>query len=1734
MARSAACENIKNIMGVDKQNLLRAKIAEQQAYWLGQLGGKLPELEIASDYSRAQKKSRGGAPGSASAPDNGFGLKSGRYFRRGTTERSLDKSIYIELARYEKSEGVNLFSALLAAFYLILQRYSASAEIVVGSLSADSLRNPEQANSETFVNPIALRANLSEAESAKNLLKRVAEIVAEAAAHRDYPYQSLLEDLAAEQKSRPAPFSVMLVLLNAPTGISPQPIEPENLAAISDYREKCDLVVLVAEVERSLKIECDYNAIAFDTQKIARMLGHFQTALEGIVVNPEKPIGELPLLTEQERHQILVEWNQTERDYSQTQCIHHLFERQVELTPEAVAAVFEGDRLSYRRLNEKANQVAHYLQAIGVEPEDLVGICVDRSLEMLVGILGILKAGGAYLPLDPAYPQERLAYMLKDAEVRTVLTQEKVKGKIQEIAIDRDEIRWLCLDSQWEAIAKHSRSNPTSRVQPQNLAYIIYTSGSTGKPKGVLVCHQNLVSSTTARFHYYKEPLTAYLLLSSCAFDSSVAGIFWTLCAGGNLVLPEPKLQQDPQELAKLIEGQRISHLLCLPSLYQLILEQSRPEQIVSLEAIIVAGERCPQEAIALHCDRLKNASMYNEYGPTEATVWCSVYKCQAEEKYIRVPIGRAIANTQIYILDRHLQPVPIGVSGEIYIGGAGITRGYLNRPELTLEKFIPNPFSDDPESRLYKTGDLARYLPDGNLEFLGRLDNQVKIRGFRIELGEIEAALSQHPGVQQTTVIVREDVADDKRLVAYIVPRSAAESQATVEEERVRQWEEIWDEAYKKPSQEWDASLHIGGWNDSYTGKALPTEQVEEWVEDTVARILELQPQCILEIGCGTGMLLFRIAPHCDRYIGTDLSSEAICYIDRQIQSRDLASKVALHTTPAHELETIEKGSFDVAVINSVIPMFPSMDYLVGVLDRLTESIAPGGRIFLGDLESLPLLEVFHTSVQLYQAPASLSTIALRQRIEQRTAEEKKLLIDPAFFMALSIRLPQISDVEIQIKRGRACNELTKFRYDVVLYIGSTVKKSTVEPLQLDWQTDKLTVDAVRSRLDRSDLDLLKINRVPNARIWQDIQAVSLLSNPDCLQTAGELRQSLLEGGIEPEDWWDLESQVPYTVKITWSGDGSDGCYDVLFLRKGLEATIKGIVPTFSHQRDRQPWSAYANNPMESQEALGAKLRTFLKQKLPDYMIPSAFVFLDAFPLTANGKVDRRSLPAPQKTRPLLEQEFVAPRTAVEMELARIWTEVIDISPIGALDNFSELGGHSLTIVQLLSRVEEHFGVKLPLHSFFEDPTISGMASALETLRHSHATSPLNGMSVTDMLAEATLEPSIRALAGSKVALKDPKGIFLTGGTGFLGAFLLLELLEQTHANIYCLVRNCNSLAEGKQKIEANLKHRRLDSILGNEDFLARIVPVLGDLSQPLLGLEEEQFYQLGEEIDVIYHAGAWVNIIYPYIAMRDANVRGTREILRLASTIKVKPVHYISTVGVFESPRYCGMKAAIQENDSLLECGEVYGGYCQSKWISEKMIKMAIEREIPATIYRPGFIAGHSQTGASNTEDLFSRLVKCFTQMGCAPKFDDTIVMDVTPVDYMSRALVRLSMQEDSLGEIFHLVNPQPFSWNGIFAKITALGYPIDLIEYDRWLDRLEEVNGTGSNEELGPVLPLLTEMMPGSDRTYLEMSSVVMRFDCQNTLRGLAGTSISCPSVDANLLSNYLFYYEAISFL
>ncbi|MBE9125474.1 amino acid adenylation domain-containing protein [Coleofasciculus sp. LEGE 07092] len=560
------------------------------------------------------------------------------------------------------------------------------------------------------------------------------------------------------------------------------PIIVEQVASLDDYKQKSEQNALTLVIpENGKKCYWVYDATTYTDDSIDRIVEQFTIFVQSIVAAPSQDICDLQLLSDAERHKLLVEWNASQTEYPVDQCIHQLFEQQVDRTPDAIAVMFKDQKLTYRELNTKANQLAHNLQQLGVKPEVLVGICVERSLEMIVGLLGILKAGGAYVPLDPVYPMERLAYMVSDAQVQVLLTQEKLLPLLsQQIA------HIICLDTSC-GDSNESKENLPHSIQPDHLAYTIYTSGSTGKPKGVLISHRSLVNFTQAAISEYgisqSENPTGTLCdrilqFASISFDAAVEEIYPCLTTGGTLVLRTDEMLSSLSTFLKACQDWKLT-VLELPTAYwqQLVSELATTDIVLpeSLRLVIIGGEQVLPESVRMWQQQVGDCpQLLNTYGPTEGTVVATAYKVKASTPIKKeVPIGRALANVQTYILDRNLQPVPIGIPGELHIGGLGLARGYLNRPDLTQEKFIANPFSNDPNARLYKTGDRVRYLPDGNIEFIGRLDNQVKIRGFRIELGEIEAVLSQHPQVKEAVVIAREDQPGNKRLVAYFVSNS-------------------------------------------------------------------------------------------------------------------------------------------------------------------------------------------------------------------------------------------------------------------------------------------------------------------------------------------------------------------------------------------------------------------------------------------------------------------------------------------------------------------------------------------------------------------------------------------------------------------------------------------------------------------------------------------------------------------------------------------------------------------------------------------------------------------------------------------------------------------------------------------------------------------------------------------------------------------------------------------------
>lgn len=728
-----------------QRNWLQGEILHKQlAYWKQQLSGDLPVLNLPADYPRPAVQTYNGARISFEIP----------------------QELTQKLNKLSQQEGTTLFMTLLAAFKTLIYRYTGQEDILIGAPIANRDRAEIENLIGFFVNTLALRTSLSNNPTFKELLRRVRETALSAYAHQELPFEKLVEKLQPERDLSYSPlFQVSFALQNELTQTLELPELQLSLKEVDTKTAKFDLTLFLEETAQGLIGAFEYNTDLFKSSTIQRLIGHFQTLLTGIVANPEASISTLPLLTATEQHQLLLEWNNTGVDYPQDKCIHQLFEAQVEKTPDAVAVIFEDKQLTYQEVNYQANKLAKYLQTLGVKPESLVGICVERSLEMLIGILGILKAGGVYVPLEPSYPQDRLAFMLEDTQVPVLLTQTHLSKKLPE-----NRAKIICLDTDWQSLQVEAQS-PIQTLQninlnSSNLAYIMYTSGSTGKPKGVCITHQNVVRLVKENNYACLNAEQVFLQLAPIAFDASSFEIWGSLLNGAKLVILPP---QTPslQELAQAISKYQITTMWLTAGLFHQMVDE-HIEELKQLRQLLAGGDVLSVPHVQKLLQAAPELKLINGYGPTENTTFTCCYEVTESRQLINsVPIGRAIANTQVYILDSNLQPVPIGVAGELYIGGDGLARGYFNRPDLNAEKFLQLKHYS---KRLYKTGDLARYLPDGNIEFLGRIDQQVKIRGFRIELEEIEAVLCQHPEIQQAVVTVREDQPENKLLVAYVV----------------------------------------------------------------------------------------------------------------------------------------------------------------------------------------------------------------------------------------------------------------------------------------------------------------------------------------------------------------------------------------------------------------------------------------------------------------------------------------------------------------------------------------------------------------------------------------------------------------------------------------------------------------------------------------------------------------------------------------------------------------------------------------------------------------------------------------------------------------------------------------------------------------------------------------------------------------------------------------------------
>lgn len=1158
------------------QRLSDSKIESQLSYWQDNLAGAPAVLDLPIDHPRPAIQDFMGA----------------------SVEFELSAELTARVNDLASDFQTTPFVILMAAEAVLLSRSSRQKDLVLGTASAGRVHPEIEPLIGFFVNTLPIRIQLLSELSFGDLVQQIHTSTLQAHENAEIPFEKLVEEFAPSRDRSFSPiFQAALVMQNLPRDhklamdLKREPSLRVKPMLVDNGTAKYDLTFFLWEENAQLIGHVEYRSTLFEQTTIERMIDSFQVILDAATASPDCEVDRLPILSDKQHRQLIEDFNDTDEVYPGTQRLHELVEFQASIHSQKTAVVCQGREFTFDELMERSRIVARWLLQQGIRSESPVVICLPRSFELIAAILGVLKAGGSFVPVDPVYPKSRIDQII-DATSASI-----------------------CIDADWMEVHREMPEELVAYpdVQPADRAYIIFTSGSSGTPKGVEIEHRTIVNFIRAQIDRMKVSAEDRFLFGfSPAFDGALSEIFYSLSCGGTCVVVDSETMLDPQSLTQFLNQHRVTCSKFPPALMSML----NPGDLPNLKTVASAGDKMTGDLARGWLD--DDRRVFNGYGPTEVSVGCSMMPLHQNWHREKPPIGPPMNNMKMYVLDEHRRPVPIGVTGEIYIGGVGVGRGYLNSPEQTAAVFVPDRFSSTREARMYRTGDLGRWLSDGVVEFVGRADDQVSLRGYRIEPGEIAATLETLDSVRQATVIQRNDN-DTSQLVGYVVPQPnvvASDFSEASEADHVSQWRSLFEQTHKMAPPVLDPSFNVTGWISTYTGQPIPTNEMREWADGAVDRIRKIQPKRVLEIGCGTGLLLLKIAGQCESYVGSDLLESSLENIRADLKRNpSLQDKVSLHQAVADDFSHLRDERFDCIVLNSVVQYFPSLDYLERVLDRALGFLNPGGHLFLGDIRNLVLQKAMAESVERFRAETGLPDSELEHRIASRIEHEEELLIDPRWFDRLVEFHPRLYDSRVLQKAMQADNELSRYRYDVVLRVDDPI----ADPL-----LDDLKVGTYGSQL--------------------------------AVQRAG----------------------------VTVTAEAKPG--------------------------------RYTNDPVtaEIHRLFIQHLRDELTERLPSYMVPSAFVVLDELPRTINGKIDQDALPRPTG-RPAWAGEFQAASTPTQATLVEIWEDLLDARPIGIHDDFFELGGHSMLAVRMTSDVEKRLGQRLPLVALFQNATIGHLANLID-----------------------------------------------------------------------------------------------------------------------------------------------------------------------------------------------------------------------------------------------------------------------------------------------------------------------------------------------------------------------------------------------------------------------------------
>jgi amino acid adenylation domain-containing protein len=1191
--------------------------------------------------------------------------------------------------------GVPVKAVLLAAWALVLSRRTGATELVLGdvfdSRPFDELRTTVGLLARTLPVTVAIPPSIALPALAREVAARLDEVA-------DGLVTGRLPGADTDPVGLPLQFEHVSTAgpggaadASGNSGAGAVAFAVTHVAAVSDPFD----VRLVA-AEREGAVDLAVWAGSGDRQ----LAGDLADAVATLLRDPAA--GAVPGLSERAR---LLAWTTGRPAPLHLEPIPAVFRRVAARAPQAPALVDAERRMSYADLDVATDRLAHALRARGVGPESVVALPGERHADTVVGMVGILKAGGAFLPVPADSPDELVRRLVLGAAADLLLSTTGGQPWPSDLDVPRLDLAGAVRDAPGGPVADPG-------TDPQNLAYVVYTSGSTGWPKGVAVTHANVVhyvAAITERLGL--RPGWSYATVAAPAADLGYTALFGALLTGGCLHLPGRDVLLDPAAFGRYLHDESIDCVKTTPSHFAAVLAAAPEGKVFPRRLLVLGGEAIDPAWLSGVLDRAGGCAVANHYGPTETCVGVLAARLSVADCAGPVPMGTPLDRTTVELLDVEGHPVPVGVPGEVHIGGPGVARGYRGRPDLTAQRFFPDPDATRPGARRYRTGDLAFRRADGAVVFCGRVDDQVKIRGYRVEPQAVAGHLREHPAVAQAVVLVRRFVSGQDGLAAYVVPTAehVAAQAAALGAGQVQGWTDVFDDVYRDGMARPDSGTEfdLTGWTSSYTGETLPDREIAESIDGVLRRLSGLPARTVLEIGCGTGLLLLRIAPLAQRYWATDVSGAVLATVRRAVDAAPQRYPgLALLRREASDFTGFADDSLDLVILNSVVQYFPSVEYLRAVLREAVRVTRPGGAILVGDVRDLRLVEAFHASVELYRADPATPAGEARQRVRAAVGEEGELLLAPAFFADEVAGLPGVADVRLELKWGEHANELTEFRYDALLRVGAA-PADPPESLTLPFAPGPLEEWASRA----ASAEAVVVTDVPDGRTAADVARWQALTAApaDATVPGLEVGEAARAAAVAPGRWWELAPRHGLTVSVQPPRSGRPGRYDVALSRSGALPRWR---PRYGPAR---PYSLPYHRRLSAD--LARELREHLQARLPDYMLPNHLVVLGELPLSPTGKLDVARLPEPAVRASAAGVPHVPPSTPVEELVAGVWSDVLAVEEVGVLDDFFKLGGHSLLAVQTVYRLKEAVGVDLTLRDFFARPTVAELSIHLAGL---------------------------------------------------------------------------------------------------------------------------------------------------------------------------------------------------------------------------------------------------------------------------------------------------------------------------------------------------------------------------------------------------------------------------------